>query len=160
LADGAATTALARVPPLVSDLDRVIVAPPQIDRSLRQDSAKYELRRKAIRRDYLLREAQNSSLGLAGEEFVVAFESARVISKGRSRLSDRVEHISKTKGDGLGFDVLSFEVTGHSKEFAAQFLLYRLFQFRSDPRMFQLGGAVGDNCVLDPCTFMARFRLS
>jgi hypothetical protein len=169
--------------PLVTEVASVVVAPPEVRRSVEQESAKYRLPRKPARRDYLQREAQNASLGLAGEEFVVAFERARLISNGRSGLGERVEHVSKTKGDGLGFDVLSFEHTGEerfievkttsfaketpfyvsrneiefSKEFANQFRLYRLFQFRSDPRMFQLSGAVGDNCLLDPCTFIARF---
>jgi hypothetical protein len=169
--------------PLITEIDGLVVAPPEVREALKQAPAKYQLRRVGGRRDYLLRVAQNASLGLAGEELVVEFERTRLILNGRSRLSERVEHVSQTKGDGLGFDVLSFEETGQerfievkttsfaketpfyvsrneiefSKEFASQFRLYRLFQFRSDPHMFQLSGAVGDNCLLKPCMFIATF---
>ena len=87
------------------------------------------------------------------------------------------------RGDGLGFDVLSFEETGKgrfievkttsfaketpffitrnevdfSKSFAKQSQLYRLFEFRKVPRMFSLPGAVSGNCVLDPVTYVGRF---
>jgi hypothetical protein len=64
---------------------------------------------RAVKRDYLEREAQNRSLGLAGEEFVVQFEHWRLIELGQHRLADRVEHVSQSKGDGLGYDVLPFE---------------------------------------------------
>lgn len=60
---------------------------------------------KAVKRDYLEREAQNQSLGLAGEEFVVKFEHWRLIALGQQRLADRIDHVSQSKGDGLGYDI-------------------------------------------------------
>jgi len=70
---------------------------------------------KAVKRDYLEREAQNQSLGLAGEEFIVQFEHWRLNSLGAHKLADRVDHVSKSKGDGLGYDVLSFDADGKER---------------------------------------------
>ncbi|MES2361431.1 MAG: DUF3883 domain-containing protein [Pseudomonadota bacterium] len=138
---------------------------------------------KAVKRDYLEREAQNQSLGLAGEEFIVEFEHWRLIALGQQRLADKVDHVSKSKGDGLGYDVLSFEADGKERyievktttfgrdtpffvsrgELALsnsaheQFYLYRLFEFRKAPRLFDLKGALDQHCVLDPITYRASF---
>lgn len=138
---------------------------------------------KAIKRDYLEREAQNQSLGLAGEEFIVQFEHWRLTQLGQPRLADKVDHISQSKGDGLGYDVLSFEPDGKERfievktttfgrdtpffisrgELALshgakdQFHLYRLFEFRKAPRLFDLKGSLDQHCVLDPVTYRASF---
>jgi len=138
---------------------------------------------KAVKRDYLEREAQNQSLGLAGEEFVVKFEHWRLIALGQQRLADRVDHVSKSKGDGLGYDILSFDADGKERfievkttsfgrdtpffisrgELALshgaedQFHLYRLFEFRKAPRLFDLKGSLDQHCVLDPVTYRASF---
>ncbi len=139
--------------------------------------------RVGAKRDYLAREARNRSLGDAGEAFVLAFERHRLHVEGKSRLSEKVEQVSKTKGDGLGFDVLSFELDGRERyievkttafgketpffisrnevefasSFAGQFHLYRLFEFRRQPRMFDLTGPIADKVRLNPITFLAHF---
>lgn len=138
---------------------------------------------KATKRDYLEREAQNRSLGLAGEEFIVQFEHWRLIGMGQHQLADKVEHVSQSKGDGLGYDVLSFDNDGKerlievktttfgrdtpffvtrgelalSQGVKEQFHLYRLFDFRKAPRLFDLPGALEQHCVLDPVTYRASF---
>ncbi|WP_341916053.1 DUF3883 domain-containing protein [Polaromonas sp. YR568] len=138
---------------------------------------------RAVKRDYLEREAQNQSLGLAGEEFIVQFEHWRLTQLGQSRLADKVDHISQSKGDGLGYDVLSFDPDGKERfievktttfgrdtpffvsrgELALshgakeQFHLYRLFEFRKAPRLFDLKGALDQHCTLDPVTYRASF---
>lgn len=70
---------------------------------------------RAVKRDYLEREAYNISLGTAGEEFIGQFEHWRLNSLGQSRLADKVDHVSKSKGDGLGYDILSFETNGKER---------------------------------------------
>jgi hypothetical protein len=138
---------------------------------------------KPIKRDYLEREAQNISLGLAGEEFIIQFEHWRLIQLGQTRLADKVDHVSQSKGDGLGYDVLSFDADGKERfievktttfgrdtpffvsrgELALshgakdQFHLYRLFEFRRAPRLFDLKGSLDQHCVLDPVTYRASF---
>lgn len=87
-------------------LDRMTPAPSLLD-SVREALDHQQRARVARRIDYLAREARNSQLGRAGEEFVVAFERARLRALGRDSLASRVEHVSVTQGDGIGFDVLS-----------------------------------------------------
>ena len=168
--------------PLVPDLNFVVEAPPLVT-GVSEPKALYSVRSKGIQRDYLAREARNRSLGAAGEEFVIAYERNRLKAFGSARLSDKVEQVSRTKGDGLGFDVLSFEPDGRerfievkttafgketpffisrneadfSAAFAEQFHLYRLFDFRKQPKMFDLSGRIHDRVRLDPVSYLARF---
>jgi Domain of unknown function (DUF3883) len=103
--------------PLIKDFEKLLEAPPQLKYSARDgNSANYAWETKqVVKRDYIGREAQNTSLGLAGEEFVVDFEKWRLSSAGHKKLADNVEHVSKTRGDGLGFDVRSFDLNGRDR---------------------------------------------
>jgi hypothetical protein len=130
----------------------------------------------------LEREANNRSLGLAGEEFVINFERARLIRAGAENLASKIEHVAKLRGDLAGFDVLSFERSGaerlievkttkygaHTPFFVSrnelevsktqnnQYHLYRVFAFRQRPLLFTLRGALSSTCTLDPTNYIAR----
>src|SRR5262249_7937174 len=67
------------------------------------------LSRKPNRTNFAEPESANRLLGKLGEEFVVGLEQQRLQSAGRDDLAGKVEQVSETIGDGLGFDVLSFE---------------------------------------------------
>jgi Domain of unknown function (DUF3883) len=138
--------------------------------------------RRVLKVNYLEREAQNRSLGAAGEEFVINFERARLIRAGRDGLAARIEHTSRVRGDGDGFDILSFEESGRerlievkttkygretpffvsrnelvvSEARADLYHLYRLFKFRDAPRIFTLNGALSMTCRLAASTYMAN----
>ena len=84
--------------------------------------------------------------------------------------------------DGAGFDILSFETSGHerlvevkttkygretpffvtrneiavSESQAPGYHVYRLFTFRASPQLFTLTGALSATCELSPSTFVAR----
>lgn len=131
--------------------------------------------------DYLALEARNRSLGTAGEEFVVRFEIARLLAARRDRLAARVERVSETRGDAIGFDVLSFEESGRerlvevkttaygretpffvsrneletSAKEASQYFLYRVFDFRRQPRLFHSKGQLDRAFSLDPVQYVA-----
>ncbi|MEP9417624.1 DUF3883 domain-containing protein [Gordonia sp. VNQ95] len=135
-----------------------------------------------VRRDYLAQEARNRSLGRAGELYVAELEARRLHEAGAKSLSERVEHVSESQGDGLGYDILSFETSGREKlievkttafdkftpfyvtrnELARSesdpniYHLYRVFDFRESPRLFELPGKIGRNCRLDIATYLAR----
>lgn len=186
LLDRAALNAVEQpaIAPLLSRLDDVLVPIPQPSRSKRvaEPAQPYGNRFVAIQRDYYAREAHNRSLGAAGESFVVEFESRRLHGLGKRVLSDRVEQVSKTQGDGLGYDVLSFDEGGRERfievkttsfgdqtpfyvsrneiafsEFQAdQFHLYRVFEFRRKPQLFDLPGVISSHCNLDPVSYLAR----
>jgi hypothetical protein len=185
LFDRTATSAAEQtaIVPLLSSIGEIVVPPPVLKLSAKEPVKEYKRRTVGFRRDYIEREARNSSLGLSGERFVLSYEQKRLHQMGKKKLSERVEHVSSTKGDGLGFDILSFEKDGKeryievkttsfpketpffiskseiefSKAFSPQFRLYRLFEFRRNPRIFILPGEVSRNCILDPVSFLATF---
>jgi hypothetical protein len=171
------------VAPIVPKFESILEDAPDLKPRAQSSNRPYERPHHPVQRDYLSREARNRALGRAGEELVVALERDRLFSMGKKKLADRVEHVAVTKGDGLGFDVLSFDTTGRdrfievkttafgketpfylskgelefSKSSSNQFFLYRLFAFRRDPRLFTIAGAVDRHCLLDPVSFLARF---
>ncbi len=67
---------------------------------------------KAFKRNYEQIEAKNRNLGLAGERLVVEHEKRLLIDAGKPELAQKVEHVSLTRGDGLGYDILSFTPSG------------------------------------------------
>ena len=169
------------ITPVLADFSIVKTMAPKHQQRVSSPEVRTEF--KAAKRDYLEREAQNRSLGFAGEEFVVMYEHWRLNALGETRLADRVEHVAKTKGDGLGYDVLSFEMDGRERLIEVkttsfgketpfyvtkgeltrsqvskdQFHLYRLFEFRKKPRLFDLSGEIERHCALDAVSFRASF---
>ena len=182
--DEAALSAVQR-PVAMAELDdfsRVKTAAPERG-SVAREAAPPAYLRPAIQRDYLAREAQNRSLGFAGEEFALRFERWRLTQSGASQLAERVTHVSASEGEGLGYDIRSFEADGQqrfievkttsfgertpffvsanelrfAKDHAARFRLYRLFDFRVSPRLFELDGPIDRHCLLDATTYRASF---
>jgi hypothetical protein len=168
-------------PPLLADFRNFLVEVPKPPKVAISERNLDLIRRTPIKRDYLERESRNRSLGLAGEELVLEYETRRLHELGAKQLANRIEHVSKTKGDGTGFDILSFDGDGRERfievkttayvaetpffvspnevEFSSEqtdkFHLYRLFSFRDKPQMFVLPGPVAANCLLDPVSFRA-----
>lgn len=127
-------------------------------------------------------DAMNRALGAAGERAVLARERLLLMKAGQSDLSARVEHVSETLGDGLGFDIRSFDPDGTEKlievkttkqgvhwpmmlsrneiEVSAvekdRYHLYRLHDFRPDSvRFYALQGDLREVCDLAPETYTA-----
>lgn len=69
----------------------------------------------AYKRDHLAEAKRNAELGLQGELFVVADEIQQLISINREDLSHDVEHKSVTEGDGLGYDILSYDLEANER---------------------------------------------
>jgi hypothetical protein len=166
--------------PTVQDFLDVLTTPPEKAAKkhapLRQPLAVYS---PSI--NYLELEARNRNLGSLGEMFVLNFERARLMKLKCERLAGLIEHISKTKGDSAGFDILSFEATGEdrlievkttkygretpffvsrnelqvSEKRPDQYQLYRLFSFESSPHLFTLRGSLRATCALDPSVYIA-----
>jgi hypothetical protein len=132
--------------------------------------------------DFAARDAADRKLGRLGEEFVVELERTRLRSEGRDDLARKVDWVAQSVGDGLGFDVLSFDsgsgeerlvevkTTGLGKAFPFyvtatevrcsddvpdRFHLYRVFDFAADPRLYVLPGSLRATCRLDPTQFRA-----
>lgn len=134
--------------------------------------------------DYAAMEARNAALGAAGEQWVIELERARFIAAGQDHLVPRVEWVSRTQGDGLGYDIASFDPNGDpifievkttvggpempflitssellaSKTLGRSFRLYRVFGFRTAPQVYVLVGELEPQLDLEPQMFQARLR--
>lgn len=173
---------LPAVVPLEGDFSGLIVEAPKKSQTAKEKIGDAYFQQAPQRKDYLEREARNASLGLAGEEFVLQYEHYRLHRLGQSSLADKVQHVAK-KGDGFGYDILSFETNGRerfievkttsfgketpffisrgevkfSKSHEQEYHLYRLFEFRKSPKMFELQGPVEEHCLLSPITYICEF---
>lgn len=131
--------------------------------------------------DYAAVESSNRKLGESGEVAVVELERRRLHRAGKTKLAEAVEHVSKTRGDGLGYDILSFESTGQerlievkttksraetpffvsrnelvvSQDQAEVYHLIRVYNFGPEPRWYQLPGRIDATCELQESTFLA-----
>ncbi len=131
--------------------------------------------------NYLQREANNAKLGSAGEELVMEIERRRLRSAGKRSLAERLDRVSLSVGDGLGYDILSFETSGKErlievkttsfgrmtpffasrKEVAiselrpSEYNLYRVFGFAREPKIFVLSGSLHQTCILEASQYRA-----
>jgi len=136
-----------------------------------------------IKINYIEKEQRNRSVGDSGEDLVIQFERWRLRKDGKDSLADKIEWISKDRGDGAGFDILSKNTNGtdryievkstkltketpiffsktefdfsrlHSKDY----WLYRVFNIQSQPKMFQLNGKFDDFCSVEAQSFKGFF---
>ncbi|MCO6492482.1 MAG: DUF3883 domain-containing protein [Phaeodactylibacter sp.] len=105
-----------------------------------------------------------------------------MIHNGKEHLSESVEWVSKEKGDGAGFDILSKNLNGtdryievkstklgervpiyftrnelyFSREHASNYFLYRVFNLRKEPRFFIKNGAIDSSWNIEPVSFIGR----
>ena len=112
---------------------------------------------------------------------VLELERRRLRELQRPDLAEKVEWVSKTKGDGLGYDVLSFEeddseryievkTTGMSElaqfyvtagelscseEMGESYYLYRVYNYGAEPKVYVLQGWLSASCRLVPSAFKA-----
>lgn len=137
--------------------------------------------------DFEAKSRINKRVGHAGELMVLKYEREYLDSKGREDLAKKVEHVSKTKGDGLGYDILSFDyLTGSekyievktttgsketpfyltetelhcSREEKDKFYLYRVFNFNQKlctGELYTLVGNLDDNLILVPTQYRVDF---
>jgi hypothetical protein len=162
------------------DLGTIIEAQPE--QIVAPEAGKPWLSRKGYRIDFAERDARNRQLAKLGEEFVLLLERHRLRTVGRDDLAQKVQWVSETLGDGLGFDVLSFDdrdeseklievkTTGLGKFFpfyvtstevrcsedmAEQFHLFRVFDFGRSPRVYILPGSLKAHCHLEPPIFFS-----
>lgn len=136
-----------------------------------------------IKINYLAREQNNRLLGEQGEKFVFDYEKFRLIKEGKNNLADKIEWVSKEKGDGLGYDILSkngngtdrfieVKTTKLAKEtpiylsinevsFASikmqAFYLYRVFNFKESPKLFIKQGTYESFCQLKVQSYKGFF---
>ena len=140
------------------------------------------LSRKARKIDFAERDAANRQLGKLGEQFVFELERYRLLLAGRDDLAQKVVWASQDIGDGLGFDIISFDeaddsermlevkatglgkffpfyVTSNevrcSEDIPQQYQLFRVFDFGRSPRLYILHGSLRELCQLEPVLYRA-----
>lgn len=133
--------------------------------------------------DPAVRDAANRVLGKRGEERVFFSERSRLKAEGRNDLASKVRWVSEEDGDGAGYDVRSFDVSGFerllevkttiggditpffltenerslSAERPAEFRLFRLYDFNRNPRAFELVPPLEHAIALRPTIYRASF---
>lgn len=132
--------------------------------------------------NYAASELRNRKLGELGERFVLAFEKQRMERAGRSDLIDEIQWTSRELGDGAGYDIRSFipeqdrefliEVkttnggkyqpfmiteneVAFSRERQESYALYRVFEYRRDPKLYIIDGDVSEHVSLAPSLYRA-----
>ena len=132
--------------------------------------------------DFATKEARNRDLGEAGERFILEYERKKLLNAGQGRLADRVSWVSKEIGDGLGYDIVSFDENGTeiflevktttggkatpffvsnnevavSEEKCALYRLIRVYDFPNDPKFFSLAGNLAESLELEATSYRAR----
>jgi hypothetical protein len=181
VADGPVVNPIAPVVLGDEPLDRLFDEPPAAI-IVPDGSEKPWLSRRGRRIDFARRDAYNRALGRLREHFAIEIERRRLASVGRDDLAAKVEWVAQTCGDGVGFDVLSFDeiddserfvevkTTGLGKHFPfyvtvtevrcsedqpQRFHLYRVFDFAREPRVYVLTGALTQVCRLEPVQYRA-----
>ncbi len=168
-------------PVVKPNLEEVIEDPPE--KIFAPSSARKPwLTRKARKVDFAELDAANRQLGRLGEEFVFQLEKYRLLLAGRDDLAQKVVWASRDIGDGLGFDILSFDeaddsermlevkatglgkffpfyVTSNevrcSEDIPQQYQLFRVFDFGRSPRLYILHGSLRELCQLEPVLYRA-----
>jgi Domain of unknown function (DUF3883) len=167
--------------PASPDLNKIIVDPPDKIISPSHTNKPWLFRR-GQRINFAEKDAANRTLGKLGEEFVYALERHRLKGAGRDDLAMKVQWVAQTIGDGLGFDILSFDdaddsermlevkATGLGKFFPFyvtanevrcsddipdQYHLFRVFDMGREPRIYILHGSLKILCQLEPVLFRA-----
>lgn len=133
--------------------------------------------------DPVERDHRNRSLGKAGEAFVVEVERQRLHEMDRTDLARRVRWVAADDGDGAGYDILSFEQSGHERlievkttngaartpffltrnecelaqERPANWQIYRVHLFAKNPRIFTILPPLEAAVILRPETWRASF---
>ena len=128
------------------------------------------------------RDERNRALGRAGEERVLAHERAVLKSRGRADLAEKVRWVSEEDGDGAGYDIASFACDGRRRlievkttngwertpfhitrnelavaEQHPDWLLFRLWNFSSEPKAFEIHPPLKSHVSLIATTFRANF---
>lgn len=152
----------------------VLYPPKPVDPSLERIARKYN----RAERDF-----QNRETGRIGEEYIFNLERKRLTDAGLPKLAEQVEWTARDKGDGVGYDIKSFNGAGEERllevksttgndrtpffitkaeyEVAernpASWRLVRLFDLNKQPTFFRIKPPLVDRLNLSIDTWRADF---
>lgn len=142
-----------------------------------------QMTRIATKFDVAERDSRNRALGKAGEERALRHEKATLAAGGRRDLASNVRWVSQEDGDGLGYDIASYELDGRPRlievkttngwertpfyisrnEIAVANLnrtnwcLLRLWNFSREPKAFELRPPLDAHVSLIPNSFVGSW---
>lgn len=174
---------VATSPPAPALRNEVFVAPPALASA--NEPIPAGLRRLVRKFDPVERDHRNRALGTAGEEFVVELERGQLAGSGRPDLAQKVRWVAAEDGDGAGYDVLSFDLSGRERllevkttngsartpffltrnerdlatERPADWRIYRVHLFAKEPRIFTIAPPLEHAVYLRPETWRASFTV-
>lgn len=160
-----------------------IMPPPTLSNAPPPDEAE-QMARVARRFDVAERDQRNRALGKAGEERAFHHERGQLVAADRQDLARKVRWVSEEDGDGLGYDILSFEPDGRERlievkttngweripfhisrnecqvaeERKADWHLLRLWDFARDPKAFSIRPPLERHLALTPTSYLASFQ--
>lgn len=136
----------------------------------------------ARRFDVAEHDARNRELGRAGEKLLLLHEKATLAGAGREDLAERVRWVADLDGDGAGYDISSFEPDGCDRLIEVKtttgweytpfqisrneyevgerrsdaWRLVRIWNFRREPKAFELRPPLANHLALTPASYLAR----
>lgn len=136
----------------------------------------------AVQVDYDRRGRENARLGREGERYVADVERSRLAKAGRADLAEKVEWVANTQGDGLGYDISSFETNGCvrlievktttgpadtrfyltdgevrcSRRHPREYWLYRVFDWKRSKKIWTVAGPLDQAFRLTPVSYRAE----
>src|SRR5690606_32086064 len=160
--------------------EKMLEEPPKADALLHEPKIVY---RSPVKINYIELEQANKTVGQTGESIALEYERWRLVKAGKESLADKIEWVSQTQGDGLGFDILSKNPNGtdryievkstkltkeapfyfsaleydFSKRQLSIFFLYRVFNLKAKPKLFIANGAYDEFCSIRPTQFRGSF---
>jgi hypothetical protein len=143
----------------------------RIDKTVKPKSEKVILKGRFT--NYIANDRENKRIGDLGEILVFEYEQEKVRRLG---INKAPKHISKNEGDGLGYDILSYDESGQeiyievkttvgnydspffitqnelerSKQDSNRFYLYRLYEYNDESRSakyYKRKGELSDMCI-------------
>lgn len=158
-----------------------IVDPPNL--VVDEKNSTQPLERLVHKFDPAARDARNRSLGLEGEERAFHAERQRLSAAGREDLARKVRWVAQEDGDGAGYDIRSYDISGSerllevkttlghartpfyltsnelafSQERPDAFRLLRVYDFAGAAKAFELEPPLNDHVGLVPTTYRASF---
>jgi Domain of unknown function (DUF3883) len=159
----------------------IFVLPPAL--TAEKEQVPEPLQRLVRKFDPVGRDFRNRALGKAGEEFVIDVERRKLAEADRSDLARKVRWVAAEDGDGAGYDVLSFDLTGGERllevkttngsartpffltrteramanERPEDWRIYRVHMFAKSPQIFSLAPPLERVVKLNPETWRAEF---
>jgi len=63
--------------------------------------------------NFIQNNIENKRIGDLGELWVVEYEKRKLLKANKQKLAEKVSHVAMAEGDGLGYDILSYDLDGN-----------------------------------------------